>query len=208
MKIEKIKLQDLKPLEKNVRHHNEKQINELVRSLNQFGQTRAIIVDEDNNILIGNGLYSAMVKRGDETAECSRITGLTENQKKKLVLSDNKVFSLGTDNYDNITAFLNDIALDGDFDVAGFDDEVLRSMMRELDEINTDVKNYGSVPENHIAPAAQPAEAKEHNTSNNENPPTQNFVQPENSTAQAAAAEVKHERTVICPSCGEVIHLD
>ena len=94
MKIEIIKLDELKPLEKNVRKHNEIQLNELVRSLNQFGQTRAIIVDEDNNILIGNGLYLAMQKRGDKTAECSRVKGLTETQKKKLVLTDNKVYSL------------------------------------------------------------------------------------------------------------------
>ena len=167
-----------------------------------------MIVDEDNNILIGNGLYSAMVKRGDKTAECSRIIGLTENQKKKLILSDNKVFALGTDNYDNITAFLNDITLDGDFDVAGFDDEVLRSMMRELDEINSDVKSYGTIPENNSAPAAQPAEAKEQYSSVSEASPSISEAQPQNNTAQAAAAEVKHERTVICPSCGEVIHLD
>ena len=62
MKLEVVKLSDLKPLEKNVRKHNDKQIDELVKSVEQFGQTRAMVIDEDNNILIGNGLYFALVK--------------------------------------------------------------------------------------------------------------------------------------------------
>ena len=57
MKLEVVKINDLKPLEKNVRKHNEKQIDELIKSVEQFGQTRAMVIDEDNNILIGNGLY-------------------------------------------------------------------------------------------------------------------------------------------------------
>ena len=62
MKLEVVKLSDLKPLENNVRKHNDKQIDELVKSVEQFGQTRAMVIDEDNNILIGNGLYFALVK--------------------------------------------------------------------------------------------------------------------------------------------------
>ena len=85
MKIERIKLSELSPLAKNVRKHGETQIKEFVRSLNQFGQTRAIVIDEDNNILIGNGLYIAMNKRGDIEADCTRVLGLSEKEKKKLV---------------------------------------------------------------------------------------------------------------------------
>lgn len=206
MKIEILKLQDLKPLEKNVRRHNEKQISELIRSLEQFGQTRAIIVDEDNNILIGNGLYEAMVKRGDKTAECSRINGLSETEKKKLVLSDNKIFSLGVDDYSVITEYINDITLDGDFDIAGFDDDVIKQLTKELNEINTDVMNYGKVDVPTQPAPSQPTETRPVYSTSEENAPIQNVEQPHNHATPAA--EVKHERTVICPSCGEVIHLD
>ena len=68
MKIQKVKLHDLKPLEKNVRKHTDTQINELMRSVKQFGQTRAIVLDENNNILIGNGLYEALKRAGAEVA--------------------------------------------------------------------------------------------------------------------------------------------
>lgn len=203
MKIEKIKLADLKPLEKNVRKHNDIQVNELIRSLNQFGQTRAIIVDEDNNILIGNGLYMAMVKRGDTEAECSRVTGLTETQKKKLVLTDNKVYSLGLDDYENIEAFINDIALDGDFDIAGFDEDILKQMTRELNEVSRDVANYGLIPDDYVKPQA-PAPATSTPQNTEVNTYHEETVQPHALPQQQTAVK----RSVICPSCGEVIYID
>lgn len=54
MKVIKKRLDDLKHPEKNVRIHSEQQIRELKRSLEKFGQTRALVVDENNVILIGN----------------------------------------------------------------------------------------------------------------------------------------------------------
>ena len=110
MKIEKVQLGLLKPLEENVRNHSEAQIKEMIRSLNQFGQTRPMVVDEQGNILVGNGLFMALKERGDSEADVYRIVGLTETQKKKLVLTDNKVYSLGTDNYAVIDDFLKDIS--------------------------------------------------------------------------------------------------
>ena len=56
MKVIKKRLDDLKHPEKNVRIHSEQQIRELKRSLEKFGQTRALGVEENNVILIGNGL--------------------------------------------------------------------------------------------------------------------------------------------------------
>ena len=60
MKVTIKKLSVLKHPEKNVRIHSEQQIRELKRSLEKFGQTRALVIDENNIILIGNGLYEAM----------------------------------------------------------------------------------------------------------------------------------------------------
>ena len=212
MKIERINLSELRPLENNVRKHNEKQIAELIRSVNQFGQTRAIIIDEDNNILIGNGLYFALKQRGDKDCECSRVTGLSEKDKKKLVLTDNKVFSLGTDDYEQITAYIEDITADGDFDIAGFDDEVLKQMTRELEEVHEDLMNYGvitnptpipSTPASSGADNFNTVPASQYNPVSEPTQPV--YTEP---ARPQAAAEVHNDRKVICPSCGEVIHLD
>ena len=207
MEIEKVSITELKPLEKNVRLHNEVQINELVRSLDQFGQTRAIVIDEDKNILIGNGLYFAMKKRGDVTAECYTIRGLSEKQKKKLVLTDNKVYSLGRDDYESITQFINEITVDGDYDIAGFDDEVLRSMTRDLEAVEADMKSYGVIEQGDLKrPTAAPAVSEPESYTPAPHTPQQTPVQA--AIEQPVSAVVKNDRTIICPSCGEVIHLD
>ena len=65
MQIIKKYLEQLKPLVENVRKHNPAQIKEMMRSLDQFGQTRPMVVDEDGNILVGNGRHMAMAERGD-----------------------------------------------------------------------------------------------------------------------------------------------
>ena len=79
MKVIKKRLDDLKHPEKNVRIHSEQQIRELKRSLEKFGQTRALVVDENNVILIGNGLYEAMVSLGYQEASVYVKTELSEN---------------------------------------------------------------------------------------------------------------------------------
>lgn len=197
MKIERIKLSELSPLAKNVRKHGETQIKEFVRSLNQFGQTRAIVIDEDNNILIGNGLYIAMNKRGDTEADCTRVLGLSEKEKKKLVLTDNKIYSLGIDDYENIQDYITEITADGDFDIAGFGEDILQAMSRDIDDVTKDIMNYGKMPDVSPTPKATPSEEV---TEDEEVYTPEEIKTPEE--------PVKENKSVICPSCGEVIYLD
>lgn len=207
MKVETIKISDLKPLDRNVRRHNEKQIDELVRSLDQFGQTRAIVVDEDNNILIGNGLYFALKKRGDETADCYRKTGLSEKDKKKLVLSDNKIFSLGVDNFEVVNEFINEIASEGDFAIAGFDEEIIRKMTADMEQIEEEINSYGIIetprPVKPIEPTGVPTPTTEGSEEpNHEGPKPYQTIETHVPTSEP------ERKAIICPSCGEVIYLD
>lgn len=200
MDVQKIKLHDLKPLEVNVRRHNDNQIKELIRSVEQFGQTRAIVVDEENNILIGNGLHAAMVKAGHAECFIYRKAGLSETEKKKLILADNKTYSLGTDDYENIEAYLADIAATGDFDVAGFDESILRDLIRDADEVLADVQSYGVLSPEVVEKKVERAERVENA------PATQNA--PDGQSEGADGQTVDEVPTVMCPNCGECIPLD
>lgn len=200
MEVQKIKLHDLKPLEKNVRRHGDNQIKELIRSVEQFGQTRAIVVDEDNNILIGNGLHAAMVKAGHVECFVYRKTGLSDTEKKKLILADNKTYSLGADDYENIEAYLEEIASTGDFDIAGFDEDVLRNLIRDAEEVLEDVQNYGVLaPE--VVEKKQEAGERVENAAAAQNAP-------ERPSVEQDAPEAEQVPTVMCPNCGECIPLD
>ncbi len=120
MEVITMKLADLRKPEKNVRIHTEQQLKEFRRSVEMFGQIRPIVVDEKNVILAGNGLYDTLAAMGKDTAEVYRYDNLTENQKKKLMIADNKIFSLGIENLDTLNSFLEE--LNGDLDIPGFDD--------------------------------------------------------------------------------------
>ena len=86
MEIITMKLADLVKPEKNVRIHTEQQLREFQRSVKMFGQIRPIVVDENNVILAGNGLYDTLIAMGKETADVYKYDNLTENVKKKLTL--------------------------------------------------------------------------------------------------------------------------
>lgn len=129
MKLEKVKLSDLRLVENNIRNHPANQITQLIKAVKQFGQTRPLVVDEGGIILAGNGLYTALTEMGESYAFVYRVVGLTEVQRKKLMLSDNKLYTLGTDNMDNQMLLLRELGQQGDFEIPGFDEEILKSLL-------------------------------------------------------------------------------
>ena len=94
MKITVKKLSELHKPAHNIRRHSEKQLTEYIRSIEMFGQVKPLVVAEDGEIIAGNGLYEALLRMGRETCDCYVMVGLTDVQKKKLMMADNKVVAL------------------------------------------------------------------------------------------------------------------
>lgn len=217
MKVIKKRLDDLKHPEKNVRIHSEQQIRELKRSLEKFGQTRALVVDENNVILIGNGLYEAMVSLGYQEASVYVKTELSENDKKKLMIADNKTYALGIDNLDTLNEFLEE--LQGDLDIPGYDEEILQQMVADADEVTEKISEYGTLDESEIQKIketnekreqkAAAAEISDNNSENSsENPNTSDNQSSERQNTTEIEPEITETRKfVICPNCGEKIWL-
>ena len=217
MKVIKKRLDDLKHPEKNVRIHSEQQIRELKRSLEKFGQTRALVVDENNVILIGNGLYEAMVSLGYQEASVYVKTELSENDKKKLMIADNKTYALGIDNLDTLNEFLEE--LQGDLDIPGYDEKILQQMVADADEVTEKISEYGTLDESEIQKIkeanekreqkAAAAEISDNNSENSsENPNTSDNQSSERQNTTETEPEITETRKfVICPNCGEKIWL-
>ncbi len=159
MEVITMKLAELVRPERNVRIHTEQQLKEFQRSVKMFGQIRPIVVDENNVILAGNGLYDTLIAIGKETADVYRYGSLTENQKKKLMIADNKIFSLGIENLDTLNGFLEE--LQGDLDIPGFDEEILKQMAAEAEDITDKISEYGILDEEEIHSIKKNAEKKE-----------------------------------------------
>ena len=206
MKVTRMKLSALKSPEKNVRIHSEKQTKEFVRSLEAFGQIRPIIVDEENTILAGNGLYAALIAKGDTEADVYVMKGLSENEKKKLMLADNKIYSLGVDDMDVFEEFLRDLG--DDVDIPGYDEELLKTITADLEDVDEMLSGYGTVTEStkqQIATTAERYETQEtvHAQAAEEIKPAQ--PAPESPTEDAK--EPLPKRFIQCPKCGEKIWL-
>ena len=209
MEIITMKLVDLVKPEKNVRIHTEQQLKEFQRSVKMFGQIRPIVVDENNVILAGNGLYETLIAMGKETADVYKYDNLTENQKKKLMIADNKIFSLGIENLDTLNSFLED--LQGDLDIPGFDEDILKQMVSEAEDVTEKLSEYGTLDDEEIQSIKESGERKEQQIQKAEaeqaTPATQPIAQPQQEMPEDSEDTTEVKKFVICPKCGEKIWL-
>lgn len=90
MKIENVNVEMLQPYINNPRK-NDKAVDPLVKSIKQCGYCAPIIVDEEYVILAGHTRFKAIKKLGWTTVDVIVKEGLTEDQKIKYRLLDNKV---------------------------------------------------------------------------------------------------------------------
>ena len=120
MQIVYKKVQDLIPYINNSRTHSEEQVNQIVASINEFGFTNPLLIDEKDNIIAGHGRLLASKKLKMEEVPCIVLSGLTEAQKKAYIIADNKM------------------ALN-----AGWDDELLKLELENLKELDFDLELTG-----------------------------------------------------------------
>jgi hypothetical protein len=201
MNIISLPLSEIKKPERNVRIHTEKQIQEFARSITMFGQIRPIVIDEDNTIMAGVGCYETLVSMGRAEGDFFRVEGLTDNQKKKLMITDNKIFGLGIDNLDTFNAFLDELR--DDLDIPGYDESILRSMVAAAEEVSDMIGDYGKVGEKELAGMEAAPEKKETALSNPPAGATPDVTNDEPPSDEHADVE----KSIICPHCGERIWL-
>lgn len=202
MKIVKMKISELNCPKENIRIHTEKQLEEFERSVKMFGQIRPVVVDENNTILCGNGLYATLQRMGIENVDVYKVENLTENQKKKLMIADNKIYGLGIDDLDTFNKFLND--LNGDLDIPGFDEDILKSMVADAEDVTEKLSEYGTIDDDEIRAIQVSKERKETLIANaasedTAETPNENF---ENNSQQTEEDTTEMQKSVICPKCG------
>ena len=110
----------LTPFARNARTHSEAQVAEIAASIRAFGWTNPILVDEENGVIAGHGRLLAARKLGLVEVPVIELAGLSEAQKRALVIADNK------------------LALN-----AGWDDELLGIELGELQALGFDLALTG-----------------------------------------------------------------
>lgn len=122
MKVENIAVSKLIPYAKNTKKHDDKQIANVAESIKQYGFVQPIVIDKDNNVVIGHCRLLAAKKLKLKEVPCVCVDDLTEEQVKALRIVDNKSNESEWD-FDFLVDELAEIDLSAfDFDF-GIDDE-------------------------------------------------------------------------------------
>lgn len=134
-------ISDLKFDKTNPRRHNPRNLKVTVDSLQKVGFARSIVIDEDDNILAGNGVTEAATLTGIEnvveveadgnTIIAVRRRGLTDEQKTLLKYYDNRSSELAEWDPEVI---LSDIQSGVDFS-AMFRDDELAELLGEIPDV-------------------------------------------------------------------------
>ena len=130
MKIKTVDIDKLKLFEGNPKKHPEKQIRLLRKSLEAYGQTKSVIVDEKYMILAGHGLVEAAKRNGMIEIRIG-IVPFTGKKALAYVLMDNKVAELAEWDFTELADLLIDIddgSLD-DLELTGFDMEEIKEIL-------------------------------------------------------------------------------
>jgi len=125
-----VALSSLIPDPRNARRHSDRNRTLVEQSLREVGAARSIVVDEDGTILAGNATVAAAAQVGIQRVRiietdgrelvAVRRSGLTDEQKRRLALFDNRAAELAE--WD--TAALASLAGDTDISSLWKDDEL------------------------------------------------------------------------------------
>jgi len=158
-KLEHWPIERLLPYIRNARTHSEEQIAQIAASIAEFGFTAPILAGSDGVIVAGHGRLAAARRLGLATVPVVVLEHLTPTQRRALVIADNKIAENAGWDEELLRLELAELQ-EADFDLAltGFDaDELLEIMAGEetTTEGNTDEDAAPEVP---VTPVSKPGD--------------------------------------------------
>ena len=127
--------EELIPYEKNPRD-NRAALDAIELSIEEYGFTNPILVNEEKVILAGHTRREAAILAGLEKVPYIVVDGLTEAQQKAYRLADNKLSELSIWDEDLLKEELEDL-LDEDYDISltGFSDVDLTDILKDEEDL-------------------------------------------------------------------------
>lgn len=128
---------DIKPYSKNAKEHPDTQLKQIARSIKEFGWRQPIVVDKNNEIIVGHGRWFAYEKYKDEMGlpapKIEKADDLTPQQVKAYRLADNKL----NESKWNMGLAIEELKglSDDFFDLTGFEREIVEGI-ENADQIN------------------------------------------------------------------------
>jgi DNA modification methylase len=149
--IQAVAIADLHRSPHNARTHTPRQIKQIERSIEEFGFTNPVLIDETNQILAGHGRTAAAGRLGWTLVPTIQIKHLSEAQKRTYIIADNQLATkAGWDNEILQIELQGLIDLQFDLQLTGFEGS-------EIDIILGDRSNGGA--DEDAIPPLQPGPA-------------------------------------------------
>lgn len=131
LKVEYVPTGDLKTYANNAKIHTAEQVEQIKKSIQEFGFNDPIAVWHDNEIIEGHGRLIAATELGIEKVPVIRLDELTDEQRKAYMLVHNKL-TMDTDfDFEILNEELESISLNmsefGFEETNSFDDEDIES---------------------------------------------------------------------------------
>lgn len=138
LKVEKVDIDSIKPYERNAKLHPAKQIEQIKRSILDYGMRDPIGVWKDQ-IVEGHGRYMALKEIGAKTIPIIRLDDLTDEQRREYTLVHNQTTLNSDFDFDVLDLEIDDLP---DFDVEFYDFK----LPEEIEEVEDDDFD-GQLPE-------------------------------------------------------------
>lgn len=129
---------ELTPYENNSRKHSDSQIEQIAKSIDEFGFNNPILLDGENGIIAGHGRFHAALVLGLDKVPTIDLSHLTDLQKRAYIIADNKIALNGEWDAELLGSELDALnAADVDLGLLGFSPDDLQRISddRDLEQI-------------------------------------------------------------------------
>ncbi|MCW5982711.1 MAG: site-specific DNA-methyltransferase [Bryobacteraceae bacterium] len=139
----------LLPYARNARTHTDEQVAQIAASIVEFKWTNPVLVGDNGVIIAGHARLEAARKLGMKEIPVIVLDGLTESQRRALVIADNQLAIQGAGwDEEMLRVELQALQEDGfDLDIVGFSDEELEALLAEPEAEREGLTDEDAVPE-------------------------------------------------------------
>jgi len=150
--VERRAVASLIPYARNARTHSDAQVAQIAGSIQEWGWTIPVLIDESGGIIAGHGRVLAALKLGLTEVPVMVATGWSEAQRRAYVIADNQLALNADWNTDLLRVEMADLAAEGfTLDLIGFGEGELADLLAERTEGLTDPDDAPEVQETIIA---------------------------------------------------------
>ncbi|MGO4513196.1 site-specific DNA-methyltransferase [Bradyrhizobium sp. 2TAF36] len=156
LQVSLIPIGKVKRSPRNIRTRSQKQLCQIVASIEGVGFVSPILVDEHNNVIAGHGRLEAAIRLKFAEIPAIVISGLSDIQKRALAIADNKIAANAGWDRGRLVAELTELnaalpELGLDISITGFEPAEIDALAVDLSDPETDPADVVPLLDNAVA---------------------------------------------------------